>query len=131
MSGIDAKQQPATLHATVLFHSVAVHQVPPKKALLSFFFSSAPETIILLYGRVNRNIAYTYAMCARGSTCVIDVPRRCAAVCFALYNALSPFLFVVLCLRLTESKEPGGSCTKVAYAQKRGVRPFPRSRSDV
>ena len=26
---------------------------------------------------------------------------------------------------------PGASCTKVAYAQKRGVRPFPRSRSDV
>ena len=47
MSGVGAKQQPVTLHATVLFHSVAAHQVPPKRRffLFLFFFCSGDDYI--------------------------------------------------------------------------------------
>ena len=46
------RRRPATLHATVLFHSVAACQVPPKRRFFLFFsFPSAPQTTIFLLTR--------------------------------------------------------------------------------
>ena len=51
------------LHFTVLFHSVAAHQVPPKRRFFLFFcFSSAPEMTIFLLTRHSA----TLPMCAKG-----------------------------------------------------------------
>ena len=62
--------RPATLHATVLFHSVAARQVPPKRRFfLFFFFFSAPETTIFLLTRRSA----TLPMGARGAACVGSV----------------------------------------------------------
>ena len=67
------------LHATVLFHSVTAHQVPPKTRFLLFFsFPSAPETTIFLL----THRSATLPMGARGGACVIDAPRRCGGSVF-------------------------------------------------
>ncbi len=77
--------RPATLHATVLFHSVAACQVPPKRRFLIFFcFSSAPETTIFLLTRRSA----TLPMCARGGTCVIDAPRRQWCLALDIYTKI-------------------------------------------
>ena len=69
----------ATLHATVLFHSVTARQVPPKRRFfLFFFFLLLRETTIFLLTR--RSV--TLPMCARGGTCVIDAPRHCGGRVF-------------------------------------------------
>ena len=60
-------------YARALFHSVAVHQVPPKRRFFLFFrFSSGPETTIFLLTRRSA----TLPMGARGGACVIHAPRR-------------------------------------------------------
>ena len=69
-----ATRRPTTLHATVLFHSVAARKAP--FSFLFFFFWSGDDYIPVDVHSV------TLPMCARGGTCVIDAPRRCVGRVF-------------------------------------------------
>ena len=77
-------------HATVLFHSVAGRQVPPKRSFFLFFsFSSAPETTILLLTRRSA----TLPMGARGGSLC---HRRAAAAVFCTSYLYKNRLYIMI-----------------------------------
>ena len=84
-TGAAAHTAPATLHATVLFHSVAARQLPPKRRFFLFFF------LLLGDGYIPVD-----ALGARGGTCVIDTPRRCGGSVFCTWYLYKNRLYIMI-----------------------------------